>query len=258
MTPLRTLLLLLALALGAGLAPARAQEAPPLPANILPEASQSDMWRAIRQGEQGLVTIPNAQAGVMIQSEGETWRLVRDRDYRLYASYALLGMIALLALFFALRGRVRIDGGPSGVRIRRFGALERFTHWMTAFAFVVLALSGLNLMFGRTLLIPLIGKEAFAALDDGCAVQRTGKRVVSRSIFQFPGQIGESMVEPVHFQLLAVAVADQPTGLPQQLIVVADQFAKRSTVDVCLASFNVVHRTGGHQGAVLLVEQIRI
>lgn len=163
MTPLRMVLLLLVLALGPGLAEAQAQQVPP-PVNIQPEASQSDMWRAIRQGEQGLVTIPNAQAGVLIQSEGEAWRLVRDGDYRLYASYVLLGMIALLALFFALRGRVRIEGGPSGVRIQRFNALERFTHWLTAFCFVVLALTGLSLMFGRTLLIPLIGREPFAAL----------------------------------------------------------------------------------------------
>jgi len=34
-------------------------------------------------------------------------------------------------------------------------------HWMTASCFIVLALSGLNITFGRPLLLPLIGPEAF-------------------------------------------------------------------------------------------------
>ena len=38
---------------------------------------------------------------------------------------------------------------------------ERFVHWMTAVCFIVLALSGLNITFGKDLLLPLIGPEAF-------------------------------------------------------------------------------------------------
>ena len=72
-------------------------------------------------------------------------------------------MLGLLALFFALRGRIRVVSGYSGYELRRFRFAERFTHWLTATSFVVLALTGLNLVFGRALLIPLIGKEAFAA-----------------------------------------------------------------------------------------------
>ena len=45
----------------------------------------------------------------------------------------------------------------------RFNAFERFVHWMTATCFIVLALSGLNITFGKPLLLPLIGPDAFTA-----------------------------------------------------------------------------------------------
>lgn len=122
----------------------------------------SDIWRDIKRGEAGSNTLPKPMAGTLIQSSGESWRLIRNGPYPRYAAYALLGIIALLALFFALRGRIRIEEGRAGVEIRRFGELERFTHWMTAVCFIVLALTGLNLMFGRQLLLPLVGKELYA------------------------------------------------------------------------------------------------
>jgi formate dehydrogenase subunit gamma len=45
----------------------------------------------------------------------------------------------------------------------RFTAFERFVHWMTTTCFVVLAISGLNISFGKGLLLPLIGPSAFTA-----------------------------------------------------------------------------------------------
>ena len=52
---------------------------------------------------------------------------------------------------------VQIEPGRSGRTIVRFNAFERFVHWMTATCFIMLALSGLNITFGKTLLLPLIG-----------------------------------------------------------------------------------------------------
>ena len=49
--------------------------------------------------------------------------------------------------------------GPEDLR---FNVLERFTHWMTATAFIVLAITGVNYVFGKRLLMPLIGADAFA------------------------------------------------------------------------------------------------
>ena len=74
---------------------------------------------------------------------------------RWIGAIAILGMLALLVLFYLMRGMVRIESGRSGRTIVRFNAFERFVHWMTATCFIVLALSGLNITFGKALLLPL-------------------------------------------------------------------------------------------------------
>jgi formate dehydrogenase subunit gamma len=50
----------------------------------------------------------------------------------------------------------------SGRLIARFNGLERFTHWLTAGSFVVLGLTGLNVLYGRHIILPVIGADAFA------------------------------------------------------------------------------------------------
>ena len=126
---------------------------------------KSDDWRAVRRGEQGYVSIPDKQAGRLIQSGGENWRNWRNGPISVWGGWAMLGTIALLALFFATRGRIRIDHGPSGRKVERFNDVERFAHWLTAVSFIVLALTGLNVLYGRYVLRPIIGADAFAALS---------------------------------------------------------------------------------------------
>jgi formate dehydrogenase subunit gamma len=143
--------------------PALAQApAPDIPSEAVGSSSSAETWHDIRLGATGTVSIPDRQAAQLIQSEGDTWRAVRNGPLSIYSAYAVLGMVALLSLFFVLRGRIRIEHGRAGVTIERFTTLERFGHWLMATSFVLLALSGLNMLFGRTLMIPLIGKEAFA------------------------------------------------------------------------------------------------
>lgn len=144
---------------------AQAPTSGPPPAALLDRTgNQADMWRAVRRGTDGHVSIPNPNAAQLIQSEGDNWRTVRNGPYQTWAGWVILGTTGLLALFFAIRGRVRVERGFSGIRIERFNAFERFAHWLTAISFVVLALTGLNLVFGRELLIPLMGKDAYATM----------------------------------------------------------------------------------------------
>ena len=72
-----------------------------------------------------------------------------------------------MALAYFVIGRLRIAAGRSGIRVPRFNAFERFSHWLTAASFVLLALTGLNITFGKVLLLPLIGPDAFTALSEG-------------------------------------------------------------------------------------------
>lgn len=135
-----------------------------VPGHSLGNVSDSQFWRAVRRGLQGQVSIPDKKAGVLIQSEGEEWRAIRNGPVTVSGIWALLGMIGLMALYFVLHGRILIEAGPSGRLVERFGSLERFAHWLTANSFIVLALTGLNLLYGRYVLIPILGSEAFAVI----------------------------------------------------------------------------------------------
>jgi len=136
-----------------------------LPSNVNPAIVPSaDMWRDIRQGAQGRVSIPDRQAGVLVQSEGENFRALRNGPLSVWGGWMMLGVIVVLALFFAIRGRVRVDHGFCGRTVERFGVLDRFTHWLTAVAFIVLGLTGLNMLYGRYVLRPIIGSEAFSIM----------------------------------------------------------------------------------------------
>jgi len=135
-----------------------------VPGQALGNTSDTQFWSQVRSGTQGTVSIPDKKLGVLIQSEGENWRAVLNGPVKVYGSWLLLGMIAVLALFFALRGRVRVDGGFSGRTVERFTTLDRFAHWLSAVSFVILALTGLNILYGKYVLLPVLGPGAFSAI----------------------------------------------------------------------------------------------
>lgn len=123
-----------------------------------------EMWKKVREGLQGQVSIPDKKAGQLVQSDGENWRNLRNGPLPRYGAWSLAGIVALLALFFLARGRIRIEHGWAGRTITRFTDIERFGHWLLATSFIILALSGLNILYGRYFLLPIIGPEAFSAI----------------------------------------------------------------------------------------------
>ncbi len=148
---------------------AAAQTAGQVPGNWSGNLSDSDFWREIRRGIQGNVSIPDKKAGVLVQSDGDNWRAFKNGPLSTYGGWLLLATVAFLGAFFAIRGRINIDAGPDrmGRTIERFNTFERFVHWVTASSFVVLALSGLNVLYGRYVIKPIIGTDAFATLALG-------------------------------------------------------------------------------------------
>ena len=120
-------------------------------------ASDASLWRALRQG-QDVFTSTNRDplATTMVQNDGEAWLATRQGPLVTYTGYAFGGILILLLLFLLFRGRIKIDGGKSGIRIDRFGFLERFAHWMLAVSFIVLAVTGFGLLAGRDVLVPAI------------------------------------------------------------------------------------------------------
>ncbi|WP_172327371.1 formate dehydrogenase subunit gamma [Mangrovicoccus sp. HB161399] len=131
-------------------------------------ASDPDLWRALRYDEADVhATTLNPNGKVLIQDGGMWWLEFRQGPLATYGGWLLIGTIGLLAVFFLLRGRVRIEGGRSGYTVLRFQWIERFAHWMLAGSFLLLAFTGLFTLFGRKYLIPLLGHDFNSALLTG-------------------------------------------------------------------------------------------
>jgi formate dehydrogenase subunit gamma len=111
---------------------------------------------------EGRIDIPDTKASVLVQPAGRTWDYFHEVLLHWGGAIVILGTIALLGLAYIIIGRVRIAEGRSGRKILRFKAFERFSHWLTAVSFVILGLTGLNITFGKIVLLPLIGPEAFS------------------------------------------------------------------------------------------------
>ncbi|MCB1505520.1 MAG: formate dehydrogenase subunit gamma [Hyphomicrobiaceae bacterium] len=121
------------------------------------------IWEKLRHGYSGKASIPDPNAGVLVQAEGEDWRELRRNALPRYGGYALATMILLLAIFYLVRGRVRIERGPAGATVTRFSGVERMAHWLMAVSFVIQGITGLNALYGRDVLLPILGKPAFAS-----------------------------------------------------------------------------------------------
>ena len=171
----RALLAALALTLATGLgAPASAQHgqdrdpaAAVTASGSNPTASsvkEEQLLQSLRKLE-GRVTIPDGKAALLEQPQGRSYRGFHEGALPWIGGVAVLGMILALAAFYVVRGRIRLEQPETGIKIRRYNAFERFTHWMTATSFIVLALTGLNYIFGKRLIFPLIGPDAFATLS---------------------------------------------------------------------------------------------
>ncbi|MGC2318672.1 MAG: formate dehydrogenase subunit gamma [Bradyrhizobium sp.] len=137
--------------------PSTAQQVNPTASSVKEQQLLQELNRI-----QGRVSIPDQRSGVLEQPAGRDWREFRNVTLRWIGGIAILGMLAALVIFYLSRGMVRLESGRSGRSIVRFTAFERFVHWLTATCFIILAISGLNITFGRPLLLPLIGFEAFS------------------------------------------------------------------------------------------------
>ena len=135
------------------------------PASVDPDARAVHEQQLLKQESkiQGRGTIPDVKSYTIEQPAGRDWRQFHQVTLHWIGGIAVIGMLVLLIAFYLIRGMVRIESGRSGRTLVRFSAFERFVHWMTATCFVILVLTGLNITFGKELLLPWLGADAFAA-----------------------------------------------------------------------------------------------
>jgi formate dehydrogenase subunit gamma len=140
----------------ADLAPEQAKRQVEQPLNNAP------MWREVRSGQENYTSVRGVETGVLIQSGGETWRALRNGPLTLWGGILLCVVVVAIGLYYRSHGPLKMHEAPTGRKMERFNGLERATHWAVAITFCVLALTGLILVFGKHVLLPLFGYTLFA------------------------------------------------------------------------------------------------
>lgn len=123
-------------------------------------------------------SIPGVDSNILIQGAGREWRAFRNGPLTRYGGYLFAVVLAALAVFYLVRGPLRLHGQPTGRLIERFNAVERASHWVMAISFVLLALTGIIILWGKHIILPWLGYTGFSWLT-----------VVGKNIHNFVGPL---------------------------------------------------------------------
>ena len=124
---------------------------------------RANYWRAVRGGQAGYTAITGQETNVLIQSGGENWRNLRNGPIATIGGYFIFASLLTLLIYHLKTGGQKLEGGRSGNMVTRWGIFDRTLHWTTATLFILLAITGLSMLFGRAILIPVLGKDGFSA-----------------------------------------------------------------------------------------------
>ena len=114
------------------------------------------------------VSIPDKQAGVLIQRSGQEWRLIRNGIITVYGGWLLaLAFFGVIAMY-TIKGSIKLHEPLSGVKIKRFSVFDRFVHWTMAASFLALAFTGLMILYGKYFAMPVMGGVAYGLFLNIC------------------------------------------------------------------------------------------
>jgi len=150
-------------------AQAQRQETQPL--------NNAPVWREVRSGAPGFTNTQGIETGVLVQSGGETWRQARE-PIAFWGGVLVAVAVLALALFYLVTGAVGGSDAMSGRLVRRFSSADRYAHWLMAITWVILAITGLILSLGKSVLLPVVGYTVFAVLAS-----------ISKTLHNFAGPI---------------------------------------------------------------------
>ena len=140
--------------------------------------NNAPMWRQVGQGVTGYSSLPKSEApeagnliqpfvqypGSRLTNAGEAWRQVRNNWLIPYGGSLLLIVVLAIGIFYFSKGMIKNHAPDTGRKIERFTPFERAAHWSNAIAFVILAVSGVVMAFGKFFLLPIMGGTLFGWL----------------------------------------------------------------------------------------------
>ena len=131
--------------------------------------NNAPVYRQVREeGKEHYTSIQGRETGVLVQSAGNTWRQIRNGPVTFWGGWLVLGVVLAVAALYFTKGPVKLHDQPSGRTLHRFSPVEQVAHWCMAISFVVLGISGLVMLFGKHVLLPVIGYTLFAWLTALC------------------------------------------------------------------------------------------
>ena len=100
------------------------------------------------------------------RAEGEIWRRIRNGPITVYGGRLLIIALVLARAgrFYLWQGPIKVHGQLTGRMILRFSAVDRIVHWTVAISFVVLAIAGIIMLFGKYVVLPVFGYTLFSLL----------------------------------------------------------------------------------------------
>jgi formate dehydrogenase subunit gamma len=156
---------------------------------ITQPGNNAPVWREIRSGDPAYTSIPGREVNVLIQptmklpgqpalTGGEAWRLFRNGVITPIGGWLLAAVVVLIGAFYAWKGSVKVHDKPTGRLIERFTPLQRYVHWVVGISFVILGITGVIILVGKHVLLPVIGYTLFAWLTS-----------LSKNVHNFVGPI---------------------------------------------------------------------
>jgi len=128
--------------------------------------NNAPVWREVRkEGQEHYTSIKGRETGVLVQSAGETWRQIRNGPVTFYGGWLVVIVTLIVAAIYFAMGPVKLHDKATGRMIERFSLAERWAHWVMGISFVVLGITGLIILFGKFVLLPVIGYTLFSWLS---------------------------------------------------------------------------------------------
>ena len=148
---------------------------------ITQPGNNAPFWRDVREGERNpyqTTQVRGIETAILVQTEGEIWRRIRNGPITVYGGWLMVLVFLTIGLFYWRKGEIRLHEPKTGRVIVRFTPWERLVHWTTAISFVILAVSGIVMLFGRYVVLPATGYTIFSTLA-----------IISKNLHNFVGPL---------------------------------------------------------------------
>jgi formate dehydrogenase subunit gamma len=144
---------------------------------LVQPGNNEPVWTEVRSGAENFSSIKGPETGVLIQpsarfpgqgrfsTAGEAWRQFRNGPITVYGGWLILACCAIIAAIYFVLGPIKLHEKPTGRLLPRFSTGDRWAHWVMGISFCVLAVTGLVLLFGKHVLLPVVGYTLFSWLS---------------------------------------------------------------------------------------------